>query len=173
MTDLRRITICALAAALTVPTVAQAADRWSESISLNHQFAALGAPEIAIDDEKAPMILDDGRCDRDALGSALDEKTVGGGLIGLSIGGDVRRTMDPADLACADRAMRLSPDGQGMTWAPPAPGERYRFVPRDTFRGPNGQLCRDFVATHRGGRITTETHGTACRQEDGIWRAAR
>ncbi|SMF16387.1 Surface antigen [Tistlia consotensis] len=95
--------------------------------------------------------------------------TAGGAVLGLLVGGEIGRSFDAADAACAQYALEAGDTGRTVTWRDPDDGVGYRLTPTRTFRRGDG-YCREYTGTASvGGRIQ-RTYGTACRQPDGSWR---
>ena len=95
--------------------------------------------------------------------------TAAGTVIGFLLGGEIGRTMDRVDQACAAQALeRLSPN-QVATWQG-SNGAVYRVEPTTAFDDRAGRLCREFRRTAIIDGRPEELYGTACRQADGSWR---
>jgi len=97
--------------------------------------------------------------------------TIGGAALGGFVGNRIGRNMDEEDQRKASQALEASPDNRASTWKNPNTGQSYSVTPKRTYEGASGP-CRDFESTTDiDGRKET-VHGTACRQEDGTWKAA-
>ena len=97
--------------------------------------------------------------------------TIGGAALGGFIGSRIGRNMDENDHRKAAQALETSPDNRASSWKNPNTGQNYSVTPKRTYEGASGP-CREFdTTTDIEGRKET-VHGTACRQEDGTWKAA-
>ncbi len=145
---------------------------------------------------------DQGSCDRTALQSILSTSkgniigSLGGaalgGLVGSQFGGGsgkgimtalgvvggalaggyVGRQMDPADHACVNRTLENTPTGQTVAWKNPDNGAQYKVTPTSSYKGSNGQPCRNFTTQAIIDGKSQQVDGTACRQADGSWKTA-
>lgn len=66
-------------------------------------------------------------------------------------------------------ALEYNKTNQPAAWMNPATGNSGSLVPLKTTRDPEGQPCREFVATLIVDNIEWQGEGTACRQPDGQW----
>jgi len=95
--------------------------------------------------------------------------TAAGTVLGFLVGGEIGRTMDRVDQACAAQALeRLGPN-QIATWQS-ANGQMYQVRPTTVIAERAGRLCREFSTTAIIGGRPEELVGTACRQGDGSWK---
>jgi surface antigen len=95
--------------------------------------------------------------------------TAAGTVIGFLVGGEIGRTMDRVDQACAGQALeRLGPN-QMATWQG-ANGAMYQVRPTSVIDTRLGRMCREFSTTAIIGGRPEELVGTACRQSDGSWK---
>lgn len=97
--------------------------------------------------------------------------TAGGAVLGLLLGGEIGRSLDAADAACAQYALEAGETGRTVVWRDPGQGVDYRLTPTRTYRSGQG-YCREYSSTAAIGGRLQRTHGTACRQPDGSWRLA-
>lgn len=102
-------------------------------------------------------------------GSGKLAATAGGAVLGLLIGGEIGRSIDAADAACAQYAFEAAETGHTVTWFDPASGVDYTLTPTRTFRA-RDDYCREYRSSARIDGRTQRVHGTACRQPDGSWR---
>ncbi len=138
--------------------------------------------------EDAGRYVDEGHCNREAIGAVIggvvggvagaqvgegDGKTlatIAGTIVGVIAGKSIGRAMDEADEYCAGQALEYAPDGQAVTWQNPDTQSQYSVTPASTYQNEAGQYCREYVteAVIDGNR--EQVSGTACRQEDGSWK---
>ena len=97
-----------------------------------------------------------------------------GALGGAFLGSEIGKSMDQVDRQKAantqQTALENNRSGVSSSWSNPDNGHNGSVTPTRTYRE-NGQDCREYE--HRvtiGGRSEVIT-GTACRQENGTWRA--
>ena len=100
-------------------------------------------------------------------GNAL--ATLAGVVGGALAGGYVGRSMDPTDQACVGQTLEHAPTSQTVAWQNPSNGSSYWVTPTQTFRGPNGEPCRNYIAQAVVEGAPQRTEHTACRQSDGRW----
>jgi len=92
--------------------------------------------------------------------------TIAGGLIGHAIG----RHMDDTDQLKARQALENSRIGEPTTWRNPDSGATYTVVPTRTYQSSQGP-CREYTLDANVGGKPEKVYGTACRQNDGSWKA--
>jgi len=101
------------------------------------------------------------------------EGIVAGLLLGGLLGGAVGDSLDRADRRYAShnfqRGLEYEPSGRTAYWNNPDSGHRGSLTPTGTFGSVTG-YCRDYRQTVTIEGQTRPAYGTACRDEDGIWR---
>lgn len=139
--------------------------------------AALGIPQGRCDHELLGRIL--GGVAGAAAGSRLgkgDGRTaavIGSTIIGVLIGGSIGRHLDEVDQNCVAQTLEHAPDKQTVRWSDEATGQRYQVTPMATSTAPDGRQCREYLTTVTIDGKVEQAYGTACRQPDGSWQAAR
>lgn len=131
--------------------------------------------------------ISSGRCNRDAVGTALGGivggaigSTVGKGdgravaiilgtVIGAVIGNKIGRDLDNADRGCLGHTLELGAQNKPVTWNNAANGLNYTVTPLDGFSA-NGQKCRNYRLNLRGNGIHDTSSQRACLSEDGTWK---
>lgn len=98
--------------------------------------------------------------------------TLIGAGVGAAIGQEIGRQMDAADRRRFAYALETQPTGDPYRWQNPDTGYRYTVEPQRTYYGPSGP-CREYVMIAYVDGRPEEVRGTACRQQDGTWQAAR
>lgn len=138
-----------------------------------------------------PPFLRNGRCDRNGLADMLagalggiagglggtqigqgDGRVaaiIGGTLLGVLVGGQMGRMLDPLDQNCIGQALEHMPSGQEVAWRNPDNGSTMRATPVATFNDGAGRYCREYTTTITIGGQRQSAYGTACRQPDGSW----
>ncbi|WJG11322.1 glycine zipper 2TM domain-containing protein [Aliiglaciecola sp. LCG003] len=96
--------------------------------------------------------------------------TVFGAMIGTAIGGNVGRTMDEADRLKLSHSLETVRTGVSTSWRNPDSGNYYKVVPTKTYGG-DAKPCREYQIEATIGGKKEDIYGTACRQEDGSWKA--
>lgn len=95
-----------------------------------------------------------------------------GAIMGGLIGGDIGRDMDRQDQQYMQDVLERNSSYQSSGWDNPDTGRHYVVTPIRTYEY-NRRPCREYTveATIEGRR--RDVRGTACRDEDGYWRATR
>ncbi len=83
---------------------------------------------------------------------------VAGTLLGAALGSSIGSSMDQDDLY---RTQSAFDTGRPMSWRNPRTQNQYQVNPLNSYRGPRGQLCRNYTINGQ--------NGTACRQANGSW----
>lgn len=138
-------------------------------------------------DVHVPMYIENGTCNREAVGNVIggvvggiagnqvgggDGKklaTVAGALIGWFVGGSIGKSMDEADKYCTGQALSHAPDGSSVEWRNPDEDADYKVTPTKTIKSED-KYCREYTTEATIGGETQQTYGTACRQVDGSWK---
>lgn len=102
-------------------------------------------------------------------GSGKLAAVAGGTLLGYLIGGEIGRSIDANDRACANQVFETVPAGQPVIWTSPRHDREYVLTPAAPYDN-NGQYCREYQAEVTVGGRRTNAYGTACRQPDGSWK---
>ena len=95
---------------------------------------------------------------------------VAGTVAGAVIGGRIGSKMDEADKLKAAQALESTPTGEHTSWKNPDTGAQYTMTPTKTYEAANGP-CRDFTVDGNVDGKPEKISGTACRQQDGSWKA--
>lgn len=96
--------------------------------------------------------------------------TVAGVLIGALVGGSIGRSMDQSDQRKTYHALETVPTGKATTWRNPDTEHTYMVQPTKTYER-DGNPCREYTTTAFIGGKKEQVYGTACRQNDGTWKA--
>ena len=95
------------------------------------------------------------------------------GAAGALLGGYVGKKLDDRDkrlaAQAAQEAFEHAKTGESREWTNPDSGNSGRVTPTQTYQIANGQYCRRYTQEMTIGGEQHETHGTACRNADGIW----
>jgi surface antigen len=100
-------------------------------------------------------------------GNAL--ATLAGVVGGALAGGYIGRSMDPTDQACVGQTLEHTPTSETVAWQNPGNGSSYWVTPTQSFSGPNGEACRNYITQAVVDGAPRRTENTACRQPDGRW----
>ncbi len=92
---------------------------------------------------------------------------LGGGLIGGSIGQDLKRPDKQRALEAEYRALEYTEGGKTVPWTGSG-SERGEVVAAQPYRV-GSQDCRQYVHTLYTGTASQTARGTACRNTDGSW----
>ena len=93
-----------------------------------------------------------------------------GALAGSYLGGAIGEFMNDMDRYNTQQALESSPTGSTTNWNNPETGVSYNVTPTHTYNSEKG-LCREYTTEAIiSGQVEVD-HDTACRQEDGTWRA--
>jgi len=92
--------------------------------------------------------------------------SVAGGMIGHSIG----KRMDETDQMKARQALESTKTGESTSWRNPDTGGTYTVTPTRTYQAAQGP-CREYTLDGKVGGEAEKVHGSACRQNDGSWKA--
>jgi surface antigen len=146
------------------------------------KVAALSAAIVALAGCETPPTKEQKGAVSGAVIGGVVGSTIGGGtgrttaivlgtIAGALVGGKIGQKMDEADRLKAAQALETTKTGQSLAWTNPDTGNQYAMTPTQTHEQPGDQPCRDFkIATTIDGKTETVT-GTACRREDGSWKA--
>lgn len=97
-----------------------------------------------------------------------------GAVIGAWIGNDIGKTLDEADQRSAQQttyaALENNRTGMTSTWSNPDSGNSGSVTPTHTYKTSSGANCREFETTINVDGRDEIAYGTACRDDDGIWR---
>jgi surface antigen len=111
------------------------------------------------------------------LGAALGGGSTGiasgvliGGLLGAGVGQLLDQRSQQMQSQTISRALESSQSGAMTSWVNPDNGSRGTVTPLRTFRGQDGNYCRDFQQSVVIGGQSQQVNNTACRQPDGSWR---
>ncbi len=95
------------------------------------------------------------------------------GAAGGLLGGYVGKKLDDRDkrlaAQAAQQAFEHARTGESREWTNPDSGNSGVVTPTQTYQIANGQYCRRYTQEMTIGGEQHETHGTACRNADGIW----
>jgi surface antigen len=94
--------------------------------------------------------------------------SLGGGLIGGSIGEDLSSRDRRKALEAEYRALEYSQSGRTVAWASDRGTDRGEVVAAQPYRV-GSQDCRQYVHTLFTGGASQTARGTACRNADGSW----
>lgn len=100
--------------------------------------------------------------------SASAISSLGGGLIGGSIGRDLSSRDRRQALEAEYKALEYGQGGQVITWQSSRDANRGEVVAAQPYRV-GSQDCRQFVHTLYTGNASQTARGTACRNTDGSW----
>jgi surface antigen len=89
-----------------------------------------------------------------------------GGFIGHSIG----KRMDDTDQMKARQALESTKTGESTSWRNPDTGGTYTVTPNRAYQTVQGP-CREYSLEGKVGDQAEKVYGTACRQNDGSWKA--
>ncbi len=95
------------------------------------------------------------------------------GAAGALVGGFVGKKLDDRDKRMAAQAAQDAFEngrtGEARVWNNPDSGNSGSITPTKTYQIANGQYCRRYTQEITIGGEKHETHGTACRNADGVW----
>lgn len=94
-----------------------------------------------------------------------------GAVIGSQVGANIGRNLDQTDRAKIGQALENSPSGRTTEWVNPDSGTRYRVTPEPAYRPRSFETCRRYTMVGYINGRPQEIVGTACRQNDGTWKA--
>ena len=97
--------------------------------------------------------------------------TVLGTLVGTVIGGNVGRSMDGTDRLKVAHSLETVRTGVVTSWKNPDTGNQYKVTPTKTYEQ-NDNPCREYQLDATIGGKQEQIYGTACRQQDGSWKAS-
>jgi surface antigen len=95
---------------------------------------------------------------------------VAGTVAGAVIGGRIGQKMDEADRLKAAQALEQTRTGEHTSWKNPDTGAQYTMTPTRTYEA-KGEPCRDFTVDGVVDGKAEKIQGSACRQQDGSWKA--
>jgi surface antigen len=111
------------------------------------------------------------------LGAALGGGSTGiasgvliGGLLGAGVGQMLDQRSQQMQAQTVSRALENSQSGTTTSWTNPDNGNRGTVTPLRTFRGQDGNYCREFQQSVVIEGQNQQLNSTACRQPDGSWR---
>jgi surface antigen len=111
------------------------------------------------------------------LGAALGGGSTGiasgvliGGLLGAGVGQMLDQRSQQMQSQTVSRALETSQSGTTTSWTNPDNGNRGTVTPLRTFRGQDGNYCREFQQSVVIEGQNQQLNSTACRQPDGSWR---
>lgn len=90
---------------------------------------------------------------------------------GTSVGGNIRSSMDKADIVRMSRALDKSP-GKTTTWISVKNGTSYTVTPIKAVTVGKNHFCRLYSLTAEKGESKRQTSGTACVGADANWKDA-
>lgn len=100
-----------------------------------------------------------------------------GTLLGAYAGSEVRKSLDRADQAYAEKAYQQAQSaqlGQSVSWNNPESGHAGSVTAvRDGKQAQTGAYCREFKTAVTIDSQTEEAFGTACQQADGSWKIVK
>ncbi len=105
-------------------------------------------------------------------GSGRTIAIITGTLLGAYAGSVIGQQMDENDRYRTHQALEAVPTRQHSRWKNPDTGTEYTVTPTRTYRTPSGP-CRDYTTEAIIDGRQEIVYGTACRQPDGTWQAAR
>lgn len=137
----------------------------------------------------AEIGINDGRCNRDKVGTLLggliggvtakkladdskDKKlaVIAGVVFGAMLGNKIGSDMDKLDIQCTGQVLERAKDGQMVRWQNDETGTKYRVSPYKTYEQ-DGHYCRKYeTEIVDKGRIS-KLIGAACRNTDGSWQS--
>jgi surface antigen len=185
---LRSAALAALAAALTLPALADPpshapAHGWRKK---NDPYYVGYTGRQWNDD----FGVRSGHCDRDRVGTALGAVVGGaigaavsdgddpliavlvGATIGAVIGREIGDEMDDRDRACLGHSLELLEDGRRVIWDGARPGLTYTLAPDGRFER-ESRVCRSFSLLRQSDGRQLTKRGSACRFGEGDWRMVK
>jgi len=97
--------------------------------------------------------------------------TIAGTMLGGYLGGEVGKQMDQNDRYRANQVLEDAPTNYTTRWSNPDTGNDYAVTPTRTYYQ-DTRPCREYTTeAWIDGRKET-IYGTACRNDDGSWRAS-
>ena len=107
-------------------------------------------------------------------GSGKKAATVIGAVAGGYAGNRYGEYLDCEDQKqqslAAYEALENQPSGQASSWRNPDSGRSGSITPVKTWQREDGQYCRDYTQSIVIDGKVEEATGTACREDDGLWR---
>lgn len=97
--------------------------------------------------------------------------TIGGAALGAFLGSRIGSKMDQNDQKNTAEALETSREDSATTWRNPDTGQTYSVTPTYTYQGAAGP-CRHFRTVTQIDGLEEVVQGTACKQQDGTWKAA-
>jgi len=111
------------------------------------------------------------------LGAALGGGSTGiasgvliGGLLGAGVGQMLDQRSQQIQSQTVSRTLETAQSGTTTSWVNPDNGNRGTVTPLRTFRGQDGNYCREFQQSVVIEGQSQQLTSTACRQPDGSWR---
>ena len=109
------------------------------------------------------------------LGAALGGGSTGiasGVLLGAGVGQMLDQRSRQIQAETVSRTLETAQSGTTTSWVNPDNGNRGTVTPLRTFRGQDGNYCREFQQSVVIEGQSQQLTSTACRQPDGSWRTA-
>ncbi len=100
---------------------------------------------------------------------AIGAGVLAGGFLGNKVGKSLDCQDQQYHYDTTQNALEKEKTGQTSTWTNPDTGHSGDVTPTRTYTL-EGQPCRDFTQTIYVDGANEYIEGTACRQEDGVWR---
>jgi surface antigen len=97
---------------------------------------------------------------------------LGGIAVERVIDGKLSRSLDTLDQACATESLELASAGTPVSWNT-ASGVPVTIQTTRLYNKPDGQNCREYVATAQFASVKETELGAACRNPNGSWQATR
>ena len=95
-----------------------------------------------------------------------------GGLLGAGVGQMLDQRSRQIQSQTVSRTLETAQSGTTTSWVNPDNGSRGKVTPLRTFRGQDGNYCREFQQSVVMEGQSQQLTSTACRQPDGSWRTA-
>lgn len=94
-----------------------------------------------------------------------------GAMLGMMAGSAIGQSMDDVDMMKANRAIESNRNGQSSSWTNPDSNAQYTVTPTRTYYQNNNLPCREYSTNVVINGQNESMTGTACRQENGTWKA--
>lgn len=96
-----------------------------------------------------------------------------GTIAGAMIGGAIGKNMDENDRMRMNTALDNNSVGQPAYWHNQKTGAAYRVTPVKNVSVNGNKYCREYRTTVDIAGKKQQMYGTACRQQDGTWKAVK